>query len=51
MSTKLLQRWKFKKGTKVFIVRESGSYSQVTAENGMTAYIAADSLKPIENKK
>ena len=37
----------FTAGTKVRLLSEAGSYSQVEAENGIVAYVAADNLKPL----
>ncbi len=41
---------KLESGTKVSVVRNDGSYTEIKAENGIQGYVAADSLKPIENK-
>ena len=38
---------KFKPGTRVRLVRSAGSYSQVTSETGITAYVATAALKKI----
>ncbi|MEX2120736.1 MAG: hypothetical protein WD847_14185 [Pirellulales bacterium] len=35
-------------GTKVELIRESGSYSLVRTEEGVEAYVAADSLKELD---
>jgi hypothetical protein len=40
----------FEKGTKVILLQDSGSYSQVTSEADVTAYVATGALKPLENK-
>ena len=37
----------FPAGTRVRILREAGSYTLVQAENGVRAYVAADSLQPL----
>ncbi len=34
-------------GTKVRVLREAGSYTLVESESGVTAYVAADALKPL----
>jgi hypothetical protein len=39
---------KFKSGTKVKLLRNTGSYSQVQSESGITAYVATGALKPIK---
>ena len=39
---------KFKSGTKVKLLRNAGSYSQVQSESGITAYVATGALKPIK---
>ena len=39
---------KFKMGTKVELVQENGSYSQVVSEDGIRAHVSTGSLKPIE---
>ena len=36
----------FKSGTKVKLLESAGSYSRVTAEDGTTAWVAAEALKP-----
>ncbi len=38
----------FKAGTKVTVTEDAGSYSRVVSEDGITAYVATDALKPIE---
>lgn len=38
---------RFKEGTKVRLRRNAGSYSEVQAENGVTAFVAATALKAI----
>ena len=40
----------FEKGTKVILLQDSGSYSQVTSEADVTAFVATGSLKALENK-
>ena len=40
----------FEKGTKVILLQDAGSYSQVTSEDDVTAYVATDALKSLENK-
>jgi len=39
---------KFKLGTKVKLLRNAGSYSQVQSEGGVTAYVATGALKAIK---
>lgn len=39
---------KFKKGTRVQLVQDSGSYSVVVSESGIRAYVSTASLKPVE---
>ena len=39
---------KFKSGTKVKLLRNAGSYSQVQSESGIIAYVATGALKPIK---
>ncbi len=41
---------KLEAGTKVCIVREAGSYTEIKAENGVQGYVTADSLKRLESK-
>lgn len=41
----------FKAGTKVVLVREAGSYSQVKSETQVTAYVATGSLKALKEKE
>ena len=41
---------KFKPGTRVKLLRNAGSYSQVQSETGVTAYVATGALKPIKKK-
>lgn len=36
---------KFSKGTRVTLVRDSGSYAVVTSESGITAYVSTAALK------
>jgi hypothetical protein len=36
----------FKAGTKVTLIRSTGSYSEVRAENGVQGYVRTDQLKP-----
>ena len=38
----------FVKGTRMVLVRDSGSYSLVTSESGLTAYVATGSLSSID---
>lgn len=40
----------FEKGTKVILLQEAGSYSQVTSEADVTAYVAAAALQPLESQ-
>ena len=40
----------FKAGTKVSLVSDSGSYRRVLSEEGVSAYIASDALKPVGSK-
>ena len=40
----------FKAGTKVVLVKEAGSYSQVTSETGVTAYVSTASLRQLKVK-
>jgi hypothetical protein len=40
----------FKAGTKVSLVSDSGSYSRVLSEDGVSAYVASDALKPLRSK-
>jgi hypothetical protein len=40
----------FAKGTKVVLLQDNGSYSQVTSETDITAYVATGALKPLANK-
>jgi len=40
----------FEKGTKVILLQDAGSYSQVTSEDDVTAYVATDALEPLKNK-
>jgi hypothetical protein len=35
-------------GTKVTLVESGGSYSQVTSENGITAFVLASALRPLK---
>ena len=39
---------KFKEGTKVQLVQDSGSYSVVVSEDGVRAYVSTASLKPVK---
>ena len=39
---------KFKPGTRIRLLRNAGSYSQVQSEGGVTAYVATGALKPIK---
>ena len=39
---------KFKPGTRIRLLRNAGSYSQVQSERGITAYVATGALKPIK---
>ena len=39
---------KFKSGTRIRLLRNAGSYSQVQSESGITAYVATGALKPIK---
>lgn len=41
----------FAKGMRVAIVLDAGSYSLVTSETGVTAYVATESLRKIEPPK
>jgi hypothetical protein len=41
---------KFKPGTRIRLLRNAGSYSQVQSEGGVTAYVATGALKPIKKK-
>ena len=38
----------FQAGTKVVLIQDAGSYSEVETEDGITGYVATDVLKPIE---
>ena len=40
-----------KKGTRVRLVREAGSYSLIETENGIVAYVATTSLQRIDKAK
>jgi len=42
---------KFKKGTKVQLIEDSGSYCAVVSESGVRAYLSTASLKPITSEK
>lgn len=37
----------FTSGTKVELIQDAGSYSQVTSEGGIEGYVASDVLKPL----
>jgi SH3 domain-containing protein len=37
----------FAAGTKVTLLQDAGSYTQVRAEDGTTGYVATGSLKPL----
>lgn len=39
---------KFKPGTRVQLLRNAGSYSQVQSESGITAHVATSALKPLK---
>lgn len=39
---------KFKMGTRVELVQDAGSYSEVVSEDGIRAYVSTGVLKPIE---
>ena len=38
----------FEKGTRVALVLDAGSYSLVTSQSGITAYVSSDALRLIE---
>ena len=38
----------FKAGTKVCLIQDAGSYSQVRSQDGIEAYVSTDALKPLE---
>ncbi len=40
----------FEKGTKVSLLQDAGSYSLVTSEADVTAYVATDALRPLESQ-
>jgi hypothetical protein len=40
----------FKAGTKVRLLVEAGSYCVVETEDGVTAWVAADDVKPVESE-
>lgn len=42
---------RFKKGTNVERLKDGGSYVQVRSENGLTAWIAADTLTPLRSRE
>ena len=39
----------FTAGVKVKLIEQAGSYSQVKSESGVTAFVAADAIKPLED--
>jgi uncharacterized protein YgiM (DUF1202 family) len=39
---------KFKAGTKVNVIQEAGSYTQVRSEDGIEAFVASDAIKEID---
>jgi uncharacterized protein YgiM (DUF1202 family) len=39
---------KFKAGTKVNVIQEAGSYTQVRSEDGIEAFVASDAIKKID---
>ncbi len=41
----------FRKGTKVQLIKNSGSYSAVVSESGVRAYLSTTSLKPIAQER
>ena len=39
---------KFPAGTKVTIVQEAGSYTQIRSEDGIEAYVSSDAIKELD---
>ncbi len=42
---------KIETGTKVRIIRNAGSYTEIQTENGVRGYISSDSLKQLETRQ